>query len=67
MNNYPGQPPDFPDLLTVTEVARMLRVSRMTVHRLIRAEKLPALKVGARSWRVPRDAVIALLDKETPT
>jgi excisionase family DNA binding protein len=37
--------------LTVQEVADMLRVSSMTVYRLIKAGDLPAVRVG-RSFRV---------------
>lgn len=42
--------------LTVAEVASMMRVSKMTVYRLVHAGELPAARVG-RSFRVPRDAV----------
>lgn len=49
-----------PDLLTVTEVAHALRVSRMTIYREIHAGRLPALRVG-RSFRVPADTIAALL------
>ena len=37
--------------LTVQEVADLMRVSSMTVYRLIRAGDLPAVRVG-RSFRV---------------
>ncbi|MEX2267236.1 MAG: helix-turn-helix domain-containing protein [Acidimicrobiia bacterium] len=37
--------------MTVQEVADMLRVSSMTVYRLIKAGDLPAVRVG-RSFRV---------------
>ena len=42
--------------LTVAEVADIMRVSKMTVYRLVHAGDLPALRVG-RSFRVPEDAV----------
>lgn len=42
--------------LTVAEVARMMRVSKMTVYRLVHAGDLPAVRVG-RSFRVPEKAV----------
>jgi excisionase family DNA binding protein len=42
--------------LTVAEVASMMRVSKMTVHRLVHAGDLPAVRVG-RSFRVPEKAV----------
>ncbi len=42
--------------LTVAEVAGMLRVSTMTVYRLIKAGELPAVRVG-RSYRLAEDDV----------
>ncbi len=42
--------------LTVAEVATMMRVSKMTVYRLVHSGELPAVRVG-RSFRVPEDAV----------
>ena len=42
--------------LTVAEVASILRVSKMTVYRLVHAGDLPAVRVG-RSFRVPEDEV----------
>ena len=43
-------------LLTVNEVADLLRVSRMTVYRLIKEGQLKALRVG-RSYRLREDDV----------
>ena len=42
--------------LTVAEVAAAMRVSKMTVYRLVHAGELPAVRVG-RSFRVSEDAV----------
>lgn len=42
--------------LTVAEVASMLRVSNMTVYRLINAGDLPAVRVG-KSYRLREDDV----------
>jgi excisionase family DNA binding protein len=42
--------------LTVAEVASIMRVSKMTVYRLVHSGELPAVRVG-RSFRVPEDAV----------
>jgi excisionase family DNA binding protein len=42
--------------LTVAEVAALMRVSRMTVYRLVHSEELPAVRVG-RSFRVSESAV----------
>ncbi|MDP9433099.1 MAG: helix-turn-helix domain-containing protein [Actinomycetota bacterium] len=42
--------------LTVAEVAALMRVSKMTVYRLVHDGRLPAVRVG-RSFRVPEQAV----------
>ena len=41
-----GSTPIAGPLLTVAEIAEVLRVSNMTVYRLIKAGELPALRVG---------------------
>jgi excisionase family DNA binding protein len=43
-------------LLTVSEVANLLRVSRMTVYRLIKEGQMSALRIG-RSYRLREDDV----------
>lgn len=47
-------------LLTVAEVAEVLRVSTMTVYRMVHSGELPALRFG-RSYRVPETVVLAML------
>ncbi len=37
--------------VTVAEVARLLRVSNMTVYRLVQGGQLPAVRIG-RSYRI---------------
>ncbi len=51
-------PGEFADVrfLTVAEVASIMRVSKMTVYRLVHNGELPAVRVG-RSFRVPEQAV----------
>lgn len=44
--------------LTVAEVADMMRVSTMTVYRLVKSGELPAVRFG-RSYRIPETAVEA--------
>jgi excisionase family DNA binding protein len=55
-----AQPPDAPlaqvRFLTVAEVAALMRVSKMTVYRLVHSGELAAVQVG-RSYRVPEKAV----------
>jgi excisionase family DNA binding protein len=48
--------------LTVAEVAAVMRVSKMTVYRLVHSGELPAVRVG-RSFRVQEDAVNEYLHK----
>ena len=48
--------------LTVAEVAETMRVSTMTVYRLIKAGELPATRVG-KSYRLAEDDVDAYLAK----
>lgn len=50
------QPLSQVTFLTVTEVASLMRVSKMTVYRLVHSGELPAVRVG-RSFRVPEQAV----------
>ncbi len=45
-----------PKFLTIAEVAAMMRVSKMTVYRLVHGGDLPAVRVG-RSFRVTEDDV----------
>lgn len=47
--------------LTVAEVASIMRVSKMTVYRMVHNGDLPAVRVG-RSFRVPEDAVNSYLE-----
>ena len=44
----------MPDMLTIAEVAKYLKLHELTVRRLAREGELPAFKVG-RQWRIKRD------------
>jgi excisionase family DNA binding protein len=46
---------------TVSEVAQVLRVSKMTVYRLIRQGDLPAVRIG-RGFRIREDDVHRYLE-----
>ena len=55
---------DIPDrLLTVQEVAAIMRVSNMTVYRLIRGGELRAARVG-RGYRIRERDVEAYLSRD---
>jgi excisionase family DNA binding protein len=51
-------------LLTVYQVALKLRVSKMTVYRLIQAGKLPAYRVG-RNYRIDPRTIEGLMQEGT--
>ncbi len=50
-----------PQFVTVAEVAQLMRVSKMTVYRMIHSGELPAMRVG-KSFRVPQAAVNQMID-----
>jgi excisionase family DNA binding protein len=50
----------FPQLLTVPEVAEILRVSPRTVRRMIDDKRLPVVRLG-RAVRVRLEALAALI------
>jgi excisionase family DNA binding protein len=52
------------DLLTVGEVAETMRVSNMTVYRLIKAGQLGAIRVG-KSYRIREGDVHRFLSKQS--
>lgn len=56
MSSTPRPLANDPKFLTVAEVAGVMRVSKMTVYRLVHAGELQAVQVG-RSYRVPESAV----------
>ncbi|WP_460464684.1 helix-turn-helix domain-containing protein [Arthrobacter pigmenti] len=51
------------ELLTVPEVAAVLRVSKMTVYRKVHNGELPSVHFG-RSFRIPASAMDEYLPKE---
>ncbi len=60
-NNSEDAPGRHVQFLTVAEVAALMRVSKMTVYRLVHSGELPAVRVG-KSFRVPEQAVHSYLD-----
>lgn len=47
--------------LTVAEVAELMRVSNMTVYRMVESGKLPAVRFG-RSYRIPESALAQAIE-----
>lgn len=58
MGESPASPRKLSEVrfLTVAEVAAVMRVSKMTVYRLVHSGELASVRVG-RSFRVPERAV----------
>jgi excisionase family DNA binding protein len=52
---------EVPLLLTVEEVAGLLRLHQNSVKRLLREGKLAGIKAG-RAWRIRREALLAFLN-----
>lgn len=48
-------------LLTVSEVAELLRINKSTVYRMAKQGRLPATRVG-RQWRFRKSVLDGLLD-----
>ncbi|OGM56102.1 hypothetical protein A3E46_01430 [Candidatus Woesebacteria bacterium RIFCSPHIGHO2_12_FULL_46_16] len=59
---------DLPDLLTVREVAELLRVSPLTIKRWGKRGKLPAIRINSRGdRRYKKEAVLWLLGMQEKT
>lgn len=54
----------FPDIMTIEETSRYLRIPLSSLYRLAQAGKIPRQKVG-RHWRFRREAIERWLE-ETP-
>jgi len=52
---------DLPDLLTIREVAEILRVSPLTIKRWGKKGKLPAIRINSRGDRRYRKEIITRL------
>jgi excisionase family DNA binding protein len=59
-----GGPLEGDRLWTVAEVAEHMRVSNMTVYRLIKSSDLPAIRVG-KNYRIRGKDLIAYLNSST--
>ncbi|MBI2195430.1 MAG: MerR family transcriptional regulator [Candidatus Levybacteria bacterium] len=68
MNNQNLSIDNLPDLLTVREVAQILRVSPLTIKRWGKRGKLPAIRINSRGdRRYKKEAVLWLLGIQQKT
>jgi excisionase family DNA binding protein len=51
-------------VLTIQEVAGILRVDRKTIGRALREKRLPVLPLGGRKKLILKDALIQLLERQ---
>ena len=55
---------EMSDMLTISEVAKYLKLHELTVRRLAREGELPAFKVG-RQWRIKRNLLEAWIEERS--
>lgn len=53
---------DHDPLMTVTEVAAMMHVSKMTIYRLVHQGRIPCHLIG-KSFRIPHSAAVTYLNR----
>ena len=51
----------YPDLLSVTDLQKILGIGRGLAYELLRTDQIAAVRVGQRKWRITKSAVIAYL------
>jgi excisionase family DNA binding protein len=51
-----------PQIMTIDEAAKYLRIHKSTMYRLIKKKQIPAIKVGGR-WRFRKDKIDSWLSR----
>lgn len=57
--------PQEDEILTIQEVAKLLKLPTSTAYKLAKEEELPMLKIG-RHWRCRKDTLMAWIEKQAP-
>lgn len=52
---------DFPDVMTVVEAAKLLRISSNTAYEMIRQKKIPAIRMGHKLL-ISKKALMAMME-----
>jgi excisionase family DNA binding protein len=55
---------EMPDMMTIAEVAKYLKLHELTVRRLAREGELPAFKVG-RQWRIKHELLESWIEERS--
>lgn len=55
---------ELPDILTVSEAARYLRLSKAATYEAVRQKLIPAVRLGRRIV-IPKASLTAMLERET--
>ncbi len=56
----------YPDVLTVTDLCKILRIGRNRAYDLLRSGAINSFQFG-RSWRIPKPAVEEYLHQKSQT
>lgn len=59
MNNFEH----IPDVLTIPELQKVLRIGRSTAYRLIQTSELRCIRIG-RSIRIPKEYVVEFIETQ---
>ena len=54
----------YTDIVTVSEMAKMLRIGRNRAYELIRSKTIPCVKIGSKQTRITKQAVIDYIASE---
>jgi excisionase family DNA binding protein len=56
---------EYPDILTVQDLCKMLKIGRSTAYRLIQSGAIKSFKIG-NNYKIPKAEVVALVSFEKP-
>ena len=54
---------DNSQIMTVEEVAEFLKLSKITIYKLVKKGQLPGFRVG-NSWRFRKDKILEIISKQ---
>ncbi len=57
------QPKESAQIMTVEEVADFLKLSKITIYKLVKKGQLPGFRVG-NSWRFRKDKILEIISKQ---